>query len=82
MKRSSERLIDVLVLTELLVFAYAMRTIQPALAGVITAAAVGFWLSKNASPAPSPSIEEAAALAAASVLATARSAADEHHDPG
>lgn len=71
MKRSSERLIDVLVLTELLVFGYLMRTEQPVLAGVIIAAAVQFWLTKNASE-PHASIEQAAARAAAEVLATAR----------
>lgn len=48
MQRSSERLIDVLVLAMLLMFGYVMRDAQPALAGVITAAAVQFWLAKNA----------------------------------
>lgn len=71
MKRSSERLIDVLVLGMLLAFGYAMREIQPALAGVITAAAVQFWLQKNASE-PHISVEQATALAAAEVLKTAR----------
>ncbi len=71
MRRSSERLIDVAVLTELLVFGYLMRAVQPALAGVIVAAAVQFWLVKNAS-APHASLEEAAAKAAAEVLAVAR----------
>lgn len=90
MKRSSERLIDVVVLGMLLAFGYAMREIQPALAGVITAAAVQFWLAKNASE-PKASVEEtkalatavaaeAAALAAAEVLKVARIAvADGEH---
>lgn len=73
MRRSSERLIDVLVLAMLLTFGYLMREIQPALAGVITAAAVQFWLAKNASE-PHQSIEQAAALAAAEVLKVARTA--------
>ncbi len=80
MKRSSERLIDVLVLAMLLMFGYAMREIQPALAGVITAAAVQFWLAKNAS-APHVTVEQAAALAAAEVLKVARTA-EQRTDPG
>jgi hypothetical protein len=74
-KRSSERLIDVLVLSELLVFAWLMRAIQPVLAGVIVAHAVQFWMAKNAA-APHPSIDEAAAKAAAEVLKVARQAAE------
>lgn len=75
MRRSSERLIDVLVLAMLLTFGYLMREIQPALSGVIVAAAVQFWLQKNASE-PHASVEEAAARAAAEVLKVARTAAD------
>lgn len=86
MRRVQERLIDVVVLAMLLMFGYAMREIQPALAGVITAAAVQFWLAKNASE-PHMSIEtakeqataaaaEAAALAAAEVLKVARVASE------
>ena len=71
MRRSSERLIDVVVLGMLLTFGWLMRDAQPALAGVIVAAAVQFWLQKNAS-APNDSLEQAAARAAAEVLATAR----------
>lgn len=71
MRRSSERLIDVLVLAMLLVFGYLMRSEQPALAGVITAAAVQFWLQKNATAPTEPSIVEAAAKAAADILKTA-----------
>lgn len=48
MKRSSERLIDVMVLAILLVFAYSMRNQQPGIAGVVVAAAVQFWMAKNA----------------------------------
>lgn len=52
MTRSSERLIDLLVLVTLLLFAYVMRTPQPGLAGVIVAAAVQFWMAKNAQEKP------------------------------
>lgn len=76
MKRSSERLIDVIVLAMLLTFGYLMREIQPALAGVITAAAVQFWLQKNAT-APHETREQATALAAAEVLKVARAAVGE-----
>jgi len=77
MKRSSERLIDVLVLTELLIFGFLMRTEQPVLAGVIIAAAVQFWLTKNASSPAAATVEEAAAKAAAEVLKVARAAVEE-----
>ena len=80
MKRSSERMIDVVVLAMLLAFGWAMREIQPALAGVITAAAVQFWLAKNASE-PHVSVEEAAAKAAAEVLKVARTVADDRPEP-
>jgi len=74
MTRYSERMIDVVVLLALLTFSYLMRAEQPALAGVIVGAAIQFWLVKNAS-APHPSLEQAAALAAAQVLDTANQAA-------
>ena len=80
MRRSSERLIDVLVLGMLLTFGYTMRAEQPALAGVITAAAVQFWLAKNASE-PRISVEEAAAKAAAEVLKVAREATPDKETP-
>jgi hypothetical protein len=74
-RRSSERLIDAVVLLMLLAFAWLMREDQPGLAGVIVGAAIQFWLSKNASE-PHLSIEQAAAKAAAEVLEVARTAAD------
>lgn len=76
MKRVQERLIDVVVLAMLLTFGWAMREIQPALAGVITAAAVQFWLAKNASE-PKLSVDEAAALSAAAAREAAALAAAE-----
>lgn len=48
MSRVAERLIDMVVLTELLGFAWLMRESDPALAGVVVAAAVQFWMAKNA----------------------------------
>jgi hypothetical protein len=75
MKRSSERVIDAVVLAMMLVFAYVMKDGQPALAGVIVMAALKFWMDKNASE-PHASIEVAAAKAAAEVLAVARRETD------
>lgn len=54
MRRSSERLIDVLVLGMLLMFAWAMRGQQPGLAGVVLAAAIQFWMAKNATRPKEP----------------------------
>lgn len=69
MGRSLERLIDVLVLGMLLTFAYAMRGQQPGLAGVVIAAAIQFWMVKNATlPTTSENIAEKTAEAAASAL--------------
>lgn len=60
----------------MLVFAWLMREEQPALAGVIVMAGLKFWMDKNATSesASQASIEEAAAKAAAAVLAVAREA--------
>lgn len=71
MRRSSERLIDVVVLIALLMFAFLMRGQDPALAGVIVAAGIQFWMTKNATE-PHSTTEEAAARAAAAVLEVAR----------
>ncbi len=73
MSRTAERLIDLVVLWSLLGFAFAMRFAQPALSGIVVAAAVQFWLTKNAAPPhmPDPKIAEAA-TAAAAVLAVAK----------
>lgn len=57
MSRIVERLIDFAATLALLVFAYLFRTDQPTLAGVVTYAAVQFWLRKNAQ---SPDVGEAA----------------------
>lgn len=74
-------MIDAVVLMMLLGFAYLMRETQEALAGMVVGAAINFWLVKNAS-APHESIEQAAALAAASVLETARRLREEDPPPG
>jgi hypothetical protein len=74
--RTSERLIDAVVLAMLLVFAYVLREQQPALAGVIVMASLKFWMDKNASE-HEPGLEERAATAAAEVLRVAQNVKDD-----
>lgn len=76
MKRSSERLIDAFVLLMLLTFAYLMREDEKGLAGAIVMAALTFWMTKNASE-PHLNIEEAKALATATAVEAAATAAAE-----
>lgn len=54
MDRRTERLIDLCALAMLLVFAWLLRDPQPALAGVVVASAVQFWMTKNAQTKETP----------------------------
>lgn len=70
MNRLTERLIDLVALGMLLIFAYVMRVDAPELAGGIAVAACAFWLTKNAAPTHD-TLEVATAKAAAEVLRVA-----------
>lgn len=72
MSRTVERSIDLLATLSLLLFAWLLKDGQPALAGIVVANAVQFWLRKNADSKNSPAhIEAHAAADSAAALVTA-----------